>query len=120
MGFLFSNISMCGESATELAIGPKVLYAVGSQKSSAYPYFGAGFDYLHSSNGNDVNGTKFKVEAGVFIMPAQQQHLGFSIEVALHIDNEKIEYEDYWGDTVEVSESGTEIVLGVGLVGFVF
>jgi len=129
--FVIPNLAVGGEvsfgrdsqgdySNTSYGIGPKVLYAFGKQESMTYPYLSAGFGYLsHTTNNtyNDVEyeskttGTSIKVAGGVFLMPGQQ-HLGINIEAGYVMDSLKGDE-----DNAE-SVSGNQIVVNVGLIGF--
>lgn len=110
----YVRMSVGDDSMTDIGVGPLVVYAFGKQESATYPYLGAGFNYLYTGNDDSVNGTSFSFAGGVFLLPAQQQHLGVTIEASVSFDSMKGDWEG------AKSESGTKIGIGVGLVGFVF
>lgn len=111
-----STISLGDADASDVRVGPKVLYAFGSHESTIYPYLTAGFNYLDvtNDNGTDSNGTKFKFGAGVIFMPAGQQHLGITVEAGIHLDSMKADTEG------AESISGTQIEVSMGLAGLLF
>ena len=89
-----------------------------------YPFLTASFLYNHEGMSvdydaenledfdRDVNGTKIHIGGGVVFMPASQQHLGITMEAGVNLNSMKPDVDN--ADSI----SGTEIVVNVGLVGF--
>jgi len=115
-----SRASQGDNSNTMLAIGPELGYFVGGPDSKTYPFFGMGFGYLRNSfergswGGEKYeftsSGTKFWFGAGVAFMVGS--HLAIGCEGTYNLDNLKPEDGK--------SESGSILILSVGLAGFIF
>ena len=111
---MFEYEAQGDDSASMYGIGPGILYAFGSSKSTIYPYVGAGFSYVIYKNGLDITGTQIKLGGGLFILPAAQQHLGLRLEAGVTFDGLK---PDWPGAE---TTNGTTFGISVGLVGFIF
>ncbi|MCX7785754.1 MAG: hypothetical protein N2201_05975 [candidate division WOR-3 bacterium] len=115
-----TSASTAGSTALQSAFGPKALVMVGVPKGLFYFYTGIGINYMISSVSiedyledyyyrNTIDGMRIKFAVGV--MPVVNQNLGVPIEAGIYFDNLSDE---------TLSESGTVLVFGVGLVGFLF
>lgn len=109
----FTSVSVEDASQSVFAIGPKILVAFGSSRSTVYPYLGIGVDYLTASA--DEKGFPSSsesgsiIKAGLGMMFKVNQHVGIPLELGILITN-----------TEHSKEALTTIAIGVGLVGLLY
>lgn len=99
-----------------LGVGPKIMYFFGGKDKKSHPYLTSGFYYLRNDIEYDdlelhQSGTRFKIGLGVNSMLAS--HLGLLLEVSYNLDNLKEEDK-------EKSDSGSMLIVSMGLAGFIF
>jgi len=106
--------------STTLGVGPKIAYFFGDKDAKAYPYLTTGFYYLRNDiEYEDIDfliqglltGIRFKIGAGVSWMISPK--LGLVMEASYNQD--KLKPEDG-----KKSESGTMVIVSMGLAGFTF
>ncbi|MEW6687113.1 MAG: hypothetical protein AB1393_13070 [Candidatus Edwardsbacteria bacterium] len=126
---LGADMSLSHDSQSEITsigIGPKALIAFGSKESKTYPYIGIGFNYLHSNQRDyyyesfsSASDFCFKFGGGVNVMLAS--HLGMPIEIVYILQKEKHQPRLYWwGELTSREETRRSLIVGVGLVGFLY
>ena len=108
----FQSVTQGDDKVSMIGLGPKIMYAFGNQASTSYPYINAGYSFTTISNAGDIKSSSLKFGGGMFLLPANQQHLGIVIEAGILMDSRKIEGFD--------AVKGTTIAISVGLVGFIF
>ena len=94
-----------GETATQLALGPKMVVAFGKWESPARPYIGFGVDYLSvggTAVNESTNGSIVKTAFG--IMTRIGENLGLPVELGMIF-------------TTIGSQKTTTYALGIGLAG---
>lgn len=118
---LFARMSLGDESSTIWGIGPAVMYFFGGNapkptvKGTTYPYLGASFAYIHSTEdyGDEdfsLSGTTIAFGGGIVHMLSKT--VGLFGELNYQIDNLKPEEGD--------SESGDKFNIGAGFTFFLY
>lgn len=103
-----NRTSYGNDSQSSFAIGPSLGYAIGNEKSTAFPYIGVGFRYGKSSKSEvliskgysniwfattrryEASRTDIVIGGGI-IVPAKK-HIGIIIDAGYHIMSTKPEY----------------------------
>lgn len=108
--FSLNRISSCGESNTQVAIGPRIFYFFGDRTHDTYPFIDGGASLIFhraSKVFSEIgNGTSFHVGAGLCHLVTN--NLGLFCELS---------YED---DEISSTETGKKINITVGISKFIF
>jgi hypothetical protein len=102
----FENVSD-GSSVSDLLIGPDIQYFFPTQSEDLLPFVGAGIFLVHSSVGSGSSSTGFAVAAHGGAAYLLKPNLGIYPELEVRLESRD-------GDTT------TDVMLGVGLAGFLY
>jgi len=101
----FITASSGGSSSTSVTFGPDAVYFFKTSSDELLPFAGLGLFLSHHSNGKSTTGFTFSLHGGLAYL--LKEHLSIFPELSLNLENQD-------------SNSGTTIMLGVGLAGFLY
>jgi hypothetical protein len=108
----YTGQSLGDYSYHAIGIGPSLSYFIGDSGSKSYSFFACGIQYYNAGDDDSsILGTEIFISGG--ILAPIRDHVGIVIEAGYHMMNLK---SDDWDE----SESGNEIMLGIGVAGLLY
>jgi outer membrane protein W len=108
----YSRDSQGDYSSSAMGVGPSLAYFLGDAESNMFPFLGAGFLYLSTTDDDyTLSGTDIAVVAGVLV--PVKKNLGIMIDAGYHMMS--LKHEDW-----DEAESGNMIMVGIGIAGILY